>query len=264
MPHPFIRVLTLVAVGLPGLAPAADTALVRSEVAQIKKLLIAAEAALGVPAGYVRTAEDFNLPTEGPGSTGAGRWYPLSSSVRLRFEDKAVKEAESDLKKAGDEYQKKIAAATESGDYEEVSRLSVEYSARSTKNTATLMGGRKEPLEAQVSLNGGGSAQIDPDGVVLEKPGVIALQRASGGEGSGRIDVMLYLDPVALKDTKDAVSVAVSPPEAGLERKLGVYTINVRCEGPAAAVLAWVKSVNTGALLGIIRGETPVSPKPAK
>jgi hypothetical protein len=243
---------------------ATDTTLVRSEVAQIKKCLVSAEAALGVPAEYLRTTEDFSLPTEGSGKTGAGKWNPISSSVQLRFEGKAAKEGEADLKKAGEEYQKKIAAATEKGDYEEVSRLSVEYSAQMTKSTSKVMGGQKEPLSARIELNAGASAQIDPDAVVVEKSGVLALKRTRGDESSSRIEIDLYVDPVALKDTKEAVMVSISQPEAGIDRKLGVYTVSVHLEGPSPAVVAWLKAVNTGVLLAIIKGEAPAATKPAK
>ena len=71
-------------------AAAQDTALLRSEVAAIKAKLTTVQQAMGGdPAGYLQESEDFSLPTEANPAQG-GRFWPITSSVRMRFTDRAI------------------------------------------------------------------------------------------------------------------------------------------------------------------------------
>lgn len=66
--------------------------LTRAEVAAVKAKLVAVQKAIGEdPEGYAKESEDFDLPTEfSPASN--GKYWPITSSVLMRFTDRAVKE----------------------------------------------------------------------------------------------------------------------------------------------------------------------------
>jgi hypothetical protein len=236
---------------LAGPALAQDNALARDEVAALKKKLVAAAAALGAPPeGYAKEREDFNLPTEfSPAES--GKFWPLGAEVRIQFSSKAVLTAQKDSEALATDYQQKYAAAVARGDYEAASKAAMEMSQRANANAAMAIGGVKPPISATVSFNYGGGSAIDPDLVVMEKSGVIALKEQAS-EGATDATVHVYFQPKALKDTKKLSRIDLQQPEGGLAKKLGVYSAHIELRGPAADVEAWAKRIDAKTVLGQI------------
>ncbi|HAZ11180.1 MAG: hypothetical protein A2X86_08590 [Bdellovibrionales bacterium GWA2_49_15] len=230
-----------------------DTAndLARDEVAAIKKKLVTAQTALGAPPeGYTRTREDFDLPTSG--NTSGGKMYPINSGVREEYGSKAKKEGEANQKKLEADFQQKYAEAMAKNDIEAIGKLSMEMQQGAAQNMAA-MSTPKEPITVQIHFNSNPYDAIDPDAVVMEKPGVIALKKKNQSEES-KGKVSLYFDPVILKDTKKLSKIELRSPEGGIAKKLAVFNIAINLEGPLEAAEAWAKKIDTKAILGLIDG----------
>ena len=75
---------------------------------------------------------------------------------------------------------------------------------------------KKEPMNVYVRLNQNPTVGIDPDAVVLEQPGVIAL-RDKGRARRG--DVTVYIDPVALKATEELSKIELRTADDGVEQQ---------------------------------------------
>jgi hypothetical protein len=224
-----------------------EQSLTRDEVSVIKKKLVAVLEALGQPAGYSLEHEDFNLPTEAYKNSGTGKFSLTGASANRRFgTEKKTEEESKDLQK---EYQKKIAEAQAKGDYAEMSRIAMEMQQKSGQMQLKATEGHKDPVQVSVSFNSNPGAVIDPDMVVFERPGVIALK--SGVEnGSERIAV--YCDPVSLKDTKQMSRVEMKQPEGGVAKKTLVLNVTIEVTGPTAGIEPWVKLVDVKKVLAQI------------
>ena len=94
------------------LAFAQETALDRSEVAEIKQKLVTVQEALGGnPEGYTLESEEFNLPTDySPAED--GKFWPITSSVSLRFGDKASKEGQDSAEQAAANFKAKYRSSS--------------------------------------------------------------------------------------------------------------------------------------------------------
>jgi hypothetical protein len=232
-------------------SPAADNnvPLTRNEVAALKKTLQAVSSAMGKPpAGYTQEEENFNLPTEAYKGGEAGRFSLINASLNYRFgTEKAARKSEDAMSK---DYEKKIADAMAKGDYQEMGRLSQEMQQSAGKAQQERVEKKKDPINLHIRLNGGGSQAIDPDGVLMERPGVIALLVDKNDEKRNRVEV--YFDPVALKETATLSRVDLRSPREGVAKKTAVLNITIELTGPAADVADWAKRVNTSAVLGQI------------
>ncbi len=227
-----------------------DNSLSRDEVSRIKKKLVATLEALGsAPAGYAMERENFNLPTQNSKVSETGRWYPVGGSAEREYgTEKAAQKQSKDMEK---EYQKKFAEAQAKGDYQELARLSQEMQKKAGEANLKAVEGKKEPISVDVTLNSGGGATIDPDAVVFEKAGVIALRETDSGE-SEKARINVYFDPVSLKNTKQLSRVDMKTPEGGVANRSAVLNITVHLRGPAAEVEAWAKKIETGKVLAQI------------
>jgi hypothetical protein len=72
----------------------------------------------------------------------------------------------------------------------------------------------KEELTVNIQFNMNPYAGIDPDGVLFEKSGVIALADSDVSNSSGQVYV--YFDPVALRETETLSKVELSTPQDGV------------------------------------------------
>jgi len=108
---------------------------------------------------------------------------------------------------------------------------------------------KKEDMNVYVQLNQNPTAGIDPDAVVLEQPGVIALRDKGQGE---RGDVTVYIDPVALKATEELSKIELRTANDGVTNKTGVFHVVVQLNGTLADLEAWVKTFDFDAMLGVI------------
>lgn len=243
----FMFVLMLV-IALPA-AAASDTnvPLTRNEVAALKKVLQASISALGQPpAGYSKEEEHFELPTEAYQSGSAGKFSPTQASYSCRFgSEKAARKSQEELSK---EYQKKMADAMAKGDYQAMGQLSQEMQLAAGQAQQEQIATSKEPIQVSIRLNNGAYQAIDPDGVLMEKPGVIALLIDKNDENRNRVEV--YFDPVSLKKTDTLSRVELRQPKDGVAKKTAVLNVTIELTGPAADVADWAKRINTSAVLG--------------
>jgi hypothetical protein len=136
------------------------------------------------------------------------------------------------------------------GDYAEIERLSTkmnEMTMKASMNSTNTV----EPIQASIYLNQTANVAIDPDAVVLESAGVIALKKKEDNNSSkGRISV--YVDPKSLKNSKTLSRFEFKYPEEGSKNKMEVHFIMIELNGPMTSIEAWVKKLNTKSLLGLI------------
>ncbi len=229
-----------------------ENSLTRDEVAVIKRKLVAILDALGQPpAGYVKEDEDFNLPTEFYEAESRGLFQALNSSASRKFgggSDTKAKQADKDLQM---EYEKKIAEAQAKGDYEALARISQEMSKKQGEARLQVIESTKEPINVSIQLNSNPGTTIDPDAVLFESPGVIALKLESQ-EGESKTRVGVYFDPVSLKNTKKLSRVEMREARDGVDNKTTVLNATVELNGPAAEVEKWAKKIDTRKVLAQI------------
>lgn len=229
-----------------------ENRLTRDEVTVVKKKLVAILSSLGdAPKGYVKEREDFNLPTQFYKDSNSGKIRPVYASASQHFGGGAEKKTKKNEKEMGEYYKKKMLEAQAKGDMQEMMRLSQEMQIKAGQAGLEQMEAeKKEPIEVRVNLNSNPSQTIDPDNVVFEKPGVIAIRFKEGEEGKVRIDI--YFDPVSLKDTKTLSVVDLKMPKDGVEKKTAVLNATVNVSGPANEVEAWIKKIDAKAALSQI------------
>jgi hypothetical protein len=152
------------------------------------------------------------------------------------------------------EYQKKVAEAQAKGDYQAIAKLAQEMQQKAGEMQLKTIEGKKEPIDIQVTINSGSGESIDPDAVLFEKTGVIALKEKNDGNDE-KMRVRIFFDPVNLKDTKQLSKVDMKMPEKGVNSKTAVYNMTVEFDGPTAEVEAWAKKIDTGKVLAQIDGK---------
>lgn len=228
-------------------AVSAQTSLTRSEVAAIKAKIVTVQEALGGdPAGYLKESEDYSLPTDFNPAQG-GKYWPITSGVTLRYTDRGAAEGEANVEKAAEEFQAKYAAAVVSGNVEAMTKLTEELTR--LQAAALTPPAKKEDMTVYVQLNMNPSVGIDPDAVVLEQPGVIALRREDDGEEG---EVTVYIDPVALKATEELSKIELRTADDGVANKAGVFHVVIQLNGTLADLEAWVQDFDFDAMLGVI------------
>ena len=229
-----------------------DSNLTRSEVAAIKAKLVTVQQAMGGdPAGYLKESEDFGLPTDfNPAQ--AGRFWPITSSVQMRFTDRVTKEGVASAEQAANDFQVRYLAAIQSGNFEAITKMTEEMTRIQTAATAAAMNPtKKEPMQVYVQLNMNPTVGIDPDAVVLEQPGVIALRR-NDNRGAGMGEVTVYVDPVALRATQELSKIELRTSDDGVTNKTGVYHVVIQLNGTIADIESWVMSFDFDAMLGVM------------
>lgn len=226
--------------------------LTRDDVTVIKKKLAAILLAVGEQgAGYVKDNESFNLPTSFYKDKKTGQIRPIRSSAAQRFSSGAKKKAAKDQKDFEEEFERKLAEAQVKGDYQAMAALGQEMQKKAGQTRLESVKGKKEPVEINVSLNDYANQTIDPDSVVFEKPGVIALRLKQDASDADKAAIVAYFDPVALKETKTLSSIKYKMPE-GVDTKTTVLNATVRLSGPSAEVEAWAKKMDTKGILSQI------------
>lgn len=227
---------------------AQTTNLTRDEVSIVKKKLVAIVDALGQPPkGYVKEDEDFNLPTEYSKVGDTNMFWPVNASVQVKFGG-GTEKIQKKTEKESEEYQKKIADAQARGDYEALTKLAQEMQKKMGEAQVKTIEAKKEPIQISISLNSNPGQAIDPDAVVFEKAGVLAL-KSKENEADEKMRVVVYFDPIALKDTKQLSRVDLQLPAEGVKSKTSVLNATVEFNGPAAEVEQWAKAVATAKIL---------------
>jgi len=231
-----------------GTAAAQSTSLTRSEVTTIRAKLVAVQQAMGAdPAGYVKESEDFSLPTDFNAAQG-GKFWPITSSIRLRYTDKVSTEGRANAEKATQEFQAKYAAAAASGNVAALQTMVQEL--QKLQAAAMTPPVKQTPMDVYVQLNQNPTVGIDPAAVVLERSGVIALRDKNVSSDTGSVTV--YVDPVALKNSSDLAKIELQTAEDGVGNKIGVYHVVIQLNGAVPDLEAWAKSFDYGAILGAI------------
>lgn len=231
---------------------AQETNLTRSEVTAIKDKLVLVQQAMGAdPAGYIKESEDFSLPTAF-NPTQDGRFWPITSSVSMRYTDRAAVEGTANIERLAADFQARYAAAMASGDAATITRMVEEMTRMQTQAAAAAMSAsatQKDPLQVYVQFNMNPSVSIDPDAIVLERPGVIALREKELNSDDGQVTV--YLDPVVLAATGDLAQFELRTPNEGVTNKTGLYHIVIQASGNVADIEPWVTNFDFDAMLGV-------------
>jgi hypothetical protein len=228
---------------------AQDTALTRSEVTAIRAKLVSVQQAMGEPDGYLKESEDFNLPTDfNPNTAQPGKFWPITSSISMRFTDRGAAENTANAEKAAEEFQAKYVAAMAAGNYEAVEKMMQEMQA--IQMAAMAPAKKKEPLQVYVQFNMNPSVGIDPEAVVLEQPGVIALRQKELNSDKG--DVTVYLDPVALKAPGDLARFELRTDQDGVGSKTGLFHIVIQANGTVSDIESWIQNFDFQAMLAVI------------
>jgi len=227
-----------------------ENALTRDEVAIVKKKLVNVLDALGQPSsGYSIEHENFNLPTDAYKMRETGMYQLLSASAERTFgTQKKTEKQNKDLEK---EFQKKFAEAQAKGDYQEIAKLSQEMQKKSGEAQLKAVEGQKDPINVDVRFNSNPGATIDPDAVLFERAGVIALKsKDENSVGKGRVQV--YFDPVSLKETKQLSRVNMKQPEKGVAKRTTVLNVTVEFSGPVNEIEPWAKKIDVSKVIAQI------------
>jgi hypothetical protein len=232
---------------------AQDAQYTRDEVSTVKKKLVNVLDAVGqMPEGYSKERESFNLPTDVGKNRESGLFYPVYAGAERRFgSEKAVQKDGKELQK---EYQKKMAEAQAKGDIAAITKLAQEMQLKAGQVQLKAVASQKVPIDLHIQFNSNPGATIDPDAVLFEKTGVIALkEKKDGTEDEGKIRV--FFDPVSLKDTKQLSRIDTKLPAKGTSAKVAVYNVTVEFSGPMAEIEGWAKRMDTGKVLSQIDGK---------
>ena len=198
--------------------------------------------AMGTPPGsYEKEKETFQLPTEVYRAKDNGDFYLSPAEASFTFKSGMTSE------ELGKEYQKKILAAQAKGDYEAIQKLSQEMSSRimEVSNTETSR------ITVEVNINKNPSLTIDPESVLFEKPGCIAVFSETG---DGNTEVTIALDPVVLKETQTISLIDFNPHfESAYANKNTVKCAYIKLKGPGDVVKKWAGQMNSGKALSEIK-----------
>lgn len=210
---------------------------VRDDLVTLKKHMDAIVAAIGQPpAPYAREVGNWTLPD----STCQGKagYVPISVAYSTRF---SIADTQQALQA---QYQKDMLAAQAKGDYEALAQIAQKYQAQAMQQAAVAQ--MAQPIDMHIEANRDDSATIDPDSVVRDGPGFIAI-RTSGGS-AGAETVTIYFDRVALKNAHELASFNLM---GGLvPKKLGLIHMRVELSGPKTTVEGLVKNLDVQKVLG--------------
>lgn len=211
----------------------------RTDLANIKKTVTAMAAALGnAPAPYAKENDQWELPTYA--CKGKAGFRPITTRYSFRLS------TEVEQKKFAAQYQKEIMAAQASGDPEKIMQVSQEYQKKMMQMAAANQ--NNSPVDIAINVNEGGSGTIDPDAVLRDGAGFIAL-RESSDAGSGSEIVNLYFDKVALRDAHEAASFDTGG-DVTVPGRFDAINVHMNIGGPKTIVDALVKQLKTAGVLG--------------
>jgi len=236
------------------MALAQSTSLNRSEVAAIKSKIVTVQEAMGAdPAGYLKKEENYNLPTDFNPTREPGKFRPITSSVTLRYTDRASVESAQNLEQMQQDFQARYAAAAASGNPDAISKMVEEVTRMQAAAMAAAANpaARKEDMTVYVQLNMNPSVGIDPDAVVLERPGVIVLRDKRDAVGT-KGQVTVYVDPVALRATEELSKIELRTADTGVSNRSGVFHVVISLNGTLADAEAWAKTFDYPKILSVI------------
>jgi hypothetical protein len=239
---PFVVLLLVVAPAWLMADGGDDDPVARDEALAIKTTVKAVLDGLGAPpAGYAKAKEEFDLPTSMGIDRATKQFYLAETGADFEFTSGMSGE------QMGKEYQAKIMAAQSKGDYAEIQRLSLELQ----QNMTAAMNTELSKITVKVYLNHYANQEIDPEGVIWETPGAIAL-RTESNDANTRL--MLAFDPKTLADTKKISLISLGERlNQPASSKTAVRNVVVELDGPETVVTAWAKAVDKGKILALIK-----------
>lgn len=212
----------------------------RSDLVTIKKHVETIISALGTPpAPYAKENENWQLPTYA--CQGKVGFQP----VIVRYSMSLTTDAQQKIVAA--DYQKKLMAAEASGNMQEVMQLAQQAQQKALQQAAVNQ--NNEPINVDVSVNDlGASMTIDPDAVLRDGAGFIALRQPNNDASSGKEEVDMFFDKVILKNAHEIAS--FGEPNAVVPTRLDMICARININGPKAQVENMVKHLSAGAVLG--------------
>ncbi|HET7568986.1 MAG TPA: hypothetical protein VFK96_00165 [Gammaproteobacteria bacterium] len=205
----------------------------------MKKVL---EAVGTLPAPYARKNDDWQLPASA--CRGKRGFRPIFVEYSGRFS------VEQNQEKLQQEYQKKIMAAEASGNYQAISKLAAQM--QSAMMASSVVAQNATPVDISIMANRGGEGSVDPDAVVRDGAGFIALRQQGGSDDNET--VVMYFDKVQLKDAHQLASYNLDG-DWRVPEKLSLINIKIQISGSKANVERLVKQIDAAAVLNQLSTE---------
>lgn len=199
----------------------------------MKKVL---DAVGSMPVPYARKNDNWQLPASA--CRGKRGFQPIFVEYSGEFS------VEQNADKLQQEYQKKILAAEASGNYQEISKLAAQM--QTAVMASSVAAQAATPVDITIMANRGGEGSIDPDSVVRDGPGFIAL-RQQGGNDSNET-VIMYFDKVQLKNAHQLASYNLDG-DWRVPAKLSLVDMKIQITGSKANVERLVKQIDAAAVL---------------
>ena len=216
----------------------------RDDLSNLKKSMEAALAAIPKPqAPYGKESDNWNLPTYTCKDKSGMR--PIDVSYSSHYT------TDASTKKLGEEYQKQILAAGAKGDYAAVAKITQEMQQKLLQQASANE--QMAAIDIDVSANTGDSATIDPDSVLRDGAGFLAV-RTDKDASSGTESVTMYFDPVALKNAHQLARFDMSG-DFRVASKLALLSLKVRLDGPSKVLEGIVKNVDASKVLSTLTAE---------
>jgi hypothetical protein len=171
----------------------------------------------------------------------------------MRFTDRGAVEGAASIEQIQQDFMARYSAALASGNAQVIEQMVTEMTQMQTAATAAAFApaAKKEDMQIYVQLNMNPSVAIDPDAIVLEQPGAIALREKDDAAGTTGA-VTVYLDPVALAATEELAKFELRTAEDGVTNRTGVYHIVIQINGALADIEPWVAGFDYPAMLAVI------------
>ena len=212
----------------------------RDDLTSLKKNLETAIAAIPEPkAPYSKANQNWNLP--GYTCQDKSGMRPIDVSYTAEYNTEGASQ------KLAQEYQKQLMAAEAKGDYESVMKITQEMQSRVMSQASATQG--LSEIQIRVDANTAGSGTIDPDAVMRDGEGFIALRNSK--DGSGNEQVSIWFDPVALKNAHQLASFDMNG-DYRVDSKLALWSIEVSLSGPASFLDDMVKNIDAAKVLGTL------------
>lgn len=217
---------------------------VRDDLAGLKKDVETAVAAIPKPqAPYGKANEHWDLPS-----------YTCKDQAGFRpveLDYTSTWNTDVSMQKLGEQYQKELMAAQAKGDYEAMTKISQKMQAAAMAAASSNVG--KSPIDINLTVNTSDARTIDPDSVIRDGEGFIAV-RTNKDPTSGNESISMYFDPVALKNAHQLARFDLSG-DFRVQDKLALLSYRVDMSGPAAPLERIIKDIDVSKVLGTLTAD---------
>lgn len=214
----------------------------RADMVTLKAHMAKVLAAIGsLPAPYARINDDWQLPAS------ACRDKNGFVPIAVRYSGTFSAEQNQDAIQAA--YQKKMAAAEASGNYAAMATLAQQMQAAVIAASASSQAAT--PVDITIVANGFEQGTIDPDSVLRDGPGFLALRQQGGNADNETVTV--YFDKVQLKNAHQLASFNFG--RWLVPAKLSLISMTIQIQGAKANVERLVKQIDAQAVLSQLSAE---------